>query len=228
MDIKKLIEKECEFLKKYLDKIVEGGINFTEYENLSTLVNDNKKPNMRIADIGCYTGFSTVLLASIAKEVDGEVWAVDNFKGSEDAEALVNAHKDYDTKAILNENLDFIGVQNNVTIVAKPSNEACEEFPNEFFDFIFLDSDHRYENVKADITMWFSKLKVGGVFAGHDCELIVRNGVKDFYDKFSSFDYIGVHYGVIRAVSEFANSKLFTKSQTFNKLEPERIWYIQK
>jgi predicted O-methyltransferase YrrM len=41
-------------------------------------------------------------------------------------------------------------------------------FDNESIDLVFVDADHEYEAVKADIAAWWPKVKHGGVLAGHD------------------------------------------------------------
>jgi predicted O-methyltransferase YrrM len=46
--------------------------------------------------------------------------------------------------------------------------EAVRLFPDEFFDFVFVDAFHSYEAVRDDITHWLPKVRRGGVLAGHD------------------------------------------------------------
>jgi len=45
-------------------------------------------------------------------------------------------------------------------------------------DFIFLDGDHRYNNVKRDYFEWEPKLKVGGLLFMHDSRMHRPNGAK--------------------------------------------------
>lgn len=37
-----------------------------------------------------------------------------------------------------------------------------------YFDFVYLDASHGYEDVKAELPLWWKKLRSGGVLAGHD------------------------------------------------------------
>ncbi len=87
------------------------------------------------------------------------------------------------------------GKKKNVTILRKYSVEASKDFPNKYFDFIYIDACHRYDAVVQDIKNWLPKVKKGGIFGGHD------------------YGY-GYCPGVIRAVNEFirkTNFKLNTE-----------------
>lgn len=52
-------------------------------------------------------------------------------------------------------------------------------------DFVYVDADHSYESASDDINNWYPKVRIGGVFGGHD---------------------IGIH-SVIKAVVEFMHDK---------------------
>lgn len=52
--------------------------------------------------------------------------------------------------------------------IHRPAEEACRLFPDGFFDFIYLDCDHRYEAMRDDLRRWHWKLRPGGILAGHD------------------------------------------------------------
>ena len=47
--------------------------------------------------------------------------------------------------------------------------EACERFPNGFFDFIYIDGyAHTGQDGGKTLEQWWPLLKSGGIFAGHD------------------------------------------------------------
>ena len=56
------------------------------------------------------------------------------------------------------------------------------DYDDNFFDFIFIDGLHTYDQVLTDCKNYYSKVKNGGIFAGHDYNTIreVRNAVDTF------------------------------------------------
>lgn len=69
------------------------------------------------------------------------------------------------------------------------SKEAADSFSDGFFDFIYIDANHKYEPVLEDMNLWWPKIKKGGVFAGHDymdaSTAAGEYGVKSAVDKFA-------------------------------------------
>lgn len=82
-------------------------------------------------------------------------------------------------------------------------------YEDNFFDFIHIDALHDYESVKNDLAAWWPKLKVGGLFTGHD--------------------FISVWPDVVRAVEEFCNNKQLKFSVT-TELDDQKSysWYLHK
>ncbi len=56
----------------------------------------------------------------------------------------------------------------NVELIKRFSADAARLFDNESLDFVYIDANHKYEFVVADIAAWLPKIKSGGVIAGHD------------------------------------------------------------
>ena len=46
--------------------------------------------------------------------------------------------------------------------------DAHTSFDEESLDMVFIDSEHGYDQTKAEIEFWYPKLKEGGVICGDD------------------------------------------------------------
>ncbi|QNJ01754.1 class I SAM-dependent methyltransferase [Synechococcus sp. PROS-U-1] len=75
--------------------------------------------------------------------------------------SMDNLYKDV-TKSI-NQNYPIRSCITRATL-----SECSNLFPKEFFDFIFIDGDHRYEAVKKDLNNSLALVKKNGVLAGDD------------------------------------------------------------
>ena len=77
------------------------------------------------------------------------------------------------------------------------SEAAVAEFPDEFFDFIYIDANHEFEAADRDMRMWWPKLAPGGMLAGDD-----------FADEHDSYPSMAIHkrrkWGVKSAVARFS------------------------
>ena len=69
------------------------------------------------------------------------------------------------------------------------STDVVENFPDGYFDWIYIDTDHSYSTTKQELQLYSKKVKSGGIIAGHDF-------VSGNWDSL-------LKYGVIEAVSEF-------------------------
>lgn len=55
-----------------------------------------------------------------------------------------------------------------VNVLRSLIEDAAAKFPDDYFDWIYLDADHSAEAVKRHLQLWIPKVKEGGIIAGHD------------------------------------------------------------
>lgn len=113
-----------------------------------------------------------------------------------------------------------------------PSVEIAPQFADGHFDLVFIDADHRYAGVWADIQVWKSKVKKGGILCGHDCEMRPDDACRKALAERPDLEWIdhpksplgGVHYGVACAVDEEfgARVKLFAEGG-----RKSSVWWIE-
>lgn len=56
----------------------------------------------------------------------------------------------------------------NYHFIEEYSDVAVKRFPDKSLDFVYIDGDHCYEAVVADIAMWLPKVREGGIISGDD------------------------------------------------------------
>jgi hypothetical protein len=88
-----------------------------------------------------------------------------------------SGYKDYSTQRALTKGYDVAKEKlskYNCTLVREFSLEAAKQFPDGFFDFVYIDANHELPWVIQDLYAWIPKVKKGGVISGHDylfCDL---------------------------------------------------------
>lgn len=69
-----------------------------------------------------------------------------------------------------------------IHILREDTRTAHTNIPDQFLDFVFVDGDHSYEGVKADIQNWKGKIFPGGMMCGHDYDLpTVNRAIKECF-----------------------------------------------
>lgn len=69
-------------------------------------------------------------------------------------------------------------------LIRDTSARAAHRFETASLDFVYIDADHKYESVLADLGAWFDKVRVGGIIAGHDYSNPELPGVQHAVDGF--------------------------------------------
>lgn len=159
-------------------------MNFTP-ENTSAygLIKILKDKNYLVGlEIGVYSGINATNLLNSLPGLT--LYGVDPYIVFTDWNGRLTHHKEDPDKA--EEIADKLLTPFNTRYIKikKTSNEALTMFEDNFFDFIFIDGLHTYEQVLIDCKNYYPKLKTGGLFSGHDYNTI--QGVKQAVDEFTT------------------------------------------
>ena len=151
-----------EYMKSLAAQNFESGIQgwMTPLELEFLTVMGNKPAVKTIVEVGSWKGRSTKALLDTKKKVI----AVDTFEGSDDPRDLTNdMAKKEDIFAEFKKN---VGHYENLKILKKDSLKAAAQFGDKSVDMVFIDANHTYEGVLADIKAWGPKAK--RIICGHD------------------------------------------------------------
>ena len=138
-------------------------------------------------EVGVWLGRSIVYLAEKLNELGKQgchLYAVDTWEGApgSQVEEQVQAMRAKGRLPIAEfcSHIERAGVIDLVTPFPYPSTEAAAVFEADSVDALFLDGDHSYEGVRADLNAWIPKLRQGAILAGHDYAYPgVRQAVRD-------------------------------------------------
>ncbi len=200
------IELEFEKHPYRVDTLLDG----EDIHAIDLLVGMVKKPKMLIANIGVDSGGSSILFAMGCKKVGGAVFAVDIWKD------IGIYHK-------FEEHIKALKLESQIVKMRMSSTEASTLLGNDLFDLVFIDADHSYTSVMADIQAWLPKLKRGGIISGHDSEKKYSEYTEKEQDIISEHkeddkSKIYCHCGVTRALYDYFHDD-------FEKFPLSRIWY---
>lgn len=200
--------------------LVTEQFNEQDAVTLERLIRDHSNPNMIVFELGSYTGKSAMTMLPYIRQMKGRLYCVDWFKGNPGVTAeITTSYQNHNIFEIFMNNIKESGYEDCVTVLVGTSRDVARIVAQESADFIFIDADHRYSNVKSDIVAWYQKLKPGGLICGHDFDKHVRDCDYDRVLEKCEEDFVdGCHYGVTRAVCE-----------EFSYVQWEgRIWYARK
>jgi FkbM family methyltransferase len=188
--------------------------------DLASLVN-RMFPEGKGVEIGVLRGdYSKIILERWHK---GTLYLIDAWRHIDEYIDLNGRDDQYHYDCLIQTCKNIKPWQDRAHILRMDSSLSVNMFPDEYFDFIYIDADHSYEGVVKDLEAWWPKIKKGGLFCGDDyipddgdIWLIVGDK-KEYAGKF----------GVRKAVNEFIAKKDLTLYETTD--EPYwRQWYTFK
>ena len=155
-------------------KNIQGHFNFEQvYLDQVNKVN-NEEANF--LEIGCYLGKSTIFLAEYIKESNKKITlhVIDTFNGEGNSDRLTDFYNRFV------DNINACNVSDVIKVYSGTSDSFVTEFKNDFFDFVYIDGLHTYDQVSSDIKNYLPKVKSGCTLAGHDYQYApVRQAVDE-------------------------------------------------
>jgi hypothetical protein len=160
------------------------------------------------AEIGVYKGGFSEMLCLQNPGV--RLFCIDPWKvyDSEDPEPYAQNQEALDS--FYQEAVDRLS-KYHCTIIRKPSMEAIKLFEPESLDFVYIDANHSYNNMKEDIEGWSKIVRKGGIVSGHD---------------YGHFKHKDRNLGTKRAINEYITKegkKLFLVHRNF-----QTTWFFCK
>eukprot|EP00929_Paragymnodinium_shiwhaense_P102930 TRINITY_DN66187_c0_g1_i1.p1 TRINITY_DN66187_c0_g1~~TRINITY_DN66187_c0_g1_i1.p1 ORF type:complete len:519 (-),score=102.92 TRINITY_DN66187_c0_g1_i1:44-1507(-) len=129
---------------------------------------------LRVAEVGVEKGMTISFLMRTVPEIGDYVavdpWHIDG-KPADFNEMLDGYYRNIEHWAA-NEP-DFLRKGRRVVKILRMSSQAAaRQLQDNYFDLVFVDAEHTFQEVRRDLATWKRKLKAnGGVLAGHDFSL---------------------------------------------------------
>jgi len=170
---------------------------------LRTLAESVARQECKFLEIGSWAGDTACVLGHVARKNNGRLFCVDWWKGSQntDLEQIAGEHDMFD---IFWRRMGDEGLDSTVVPIRTNSDIAAEILHPGQFDLIFIDGDHRYNQIVRDIRNYAPLVRPnGGIFCGHDCEGRLIDFDREFLESGKNTDAVNqIHCGVVLAVHE--------------------------
>lgn len=147
---------------------IQGWCNFwTIYNNMIELAEDGD----HFVEVGAWRGQSTaymaVLIINSGKKIKFDV--VDTWQGSPNHQSTPEFEELCRDDNLYNDFIENMKpAEGYYTPIRMTSTEAAALYEDESLDFVLIDANHEYDDVKEDILAWLPKVKPGCFLGGDD------------------------------------------------------------
>lgn len=145
------------------------------------------------AEVGVFKGeFSKIILDTVKPSL---LYLIDPWEGiitsgDKNGENIIKINgEEYYINNILKEFLTLPQVK-----LLKNYSDIIQVFPDNYLDWIYIDGAHDYHNVKFDLNVSLSKIKLGGFILGHDYNNQMFPGLVKAVDEFCLENNLQIKY----------------------------------
>lgn len=131
-------------------------------QGLIDLLNYCDFKSARMLEIGSYAGESTQIF--LDSKMFAQICCLDPWLAGYDPADYASNHMSGIEKVFM----DSFKDKKEISVFKNLSAEIVNLFPNNYFDFVYIDACHTYEAVIEDINVSIPKIKSNGFIAGHD------------------------------------------------------------
>lgn len=125
----------------------------------------NKFPDGQGVEVGTFKGeFSRKMV----ENWNGTLYMVDVWRGLDDDYIDASNSKNFNGGVYSETMKNIEGYENRAIMIRASSEKASEMFEDNSLDFVYIDANHAYDWVVQDISLWYPKVKKGGILWGHD------------------------------------------------------------
>ena len=185
------------------------------------LSQNDEKHHIQVLEIGSWCGASTLTWGegiNFYFNSKGSITCVDAWlpyvdlgaNPTEDMLMIDDALRQNEVFDVFKHNIQFLPNDIEIIIHRGWSQDILPSLEIETYDLVYIDGDHKYDNVISDITNAMPLLRNGGVMCGddlelqlHECDssvLNINSNIDRLYDEALDTYY---HPGVTKAVGEF-------------------------
>jgi predicted O-methyltransferase YrrM len=159
-----------------LDPLTQGWFNHGD--QILRLV-EQHRPKVCV-ELGTWQGASAIPVARSIRRWGGTITCVDTWGGEVDG-----THDRQQPWMLLScaRNIALGGVSGNIRLIPATTAEAAAWW-TEPIDYLYIDADHSYDGVVADLYSWVPFVKPGGLLLGDDYGNTLFPGVKTAWDEF--------------------------------------------
>lgn len=132
------------------------------------------EPGSNVVEIGCYAGLSTYFLGMGTRKSDSYVFSIDPFysdigrqRGEDDGSEYLRDGKRKPSLSDVMGTMEKYGLQDIVTLIEGFSHDVVTGW-DKLIMLLFIDGNHRYEEVLKDYQDWSRFIPEGGIISFHD------------------------------------------------------------